>query len=505
MANRYWVGGNANWDATAGTKWATTSGGAGGAAVPTTSDDVFLDNGAGTGNVTISGNRVCRHLDCTGYVGTLTFTNILTAAGNITLDAGMTLAGSSSLVASAAGTLTSNGKTVNTNISLTAQGATLTLADNWTVSGTVSVGNNAVDTRIDGNTLNISGSLTASGATNSAGTTLFNINGTGTWSGSGIIRNNLTINTAGTLTLSGTLEHSVGTITYTAGTISAGTSTLRIGRSTGTLSCGGMTGSNAFANITSIGNGTTTLAANLECSGNFTGSSSGVILTGNYTFTVMGNFDMSSAAVNSITSTTTKIVMGGTGFIKGPTTTGQIRIDLTINTSGTITIFGTVNYSTQNFKYTAGTMATSGTANLKFITTAATCTLNALFTYAGIITTAVNTTFNGTDGFTITNFNCVTAGVVNTFKAGNTYTVTGGTTLTGTLASRVQMISGTPASMVYFVLQPGAAQDVGFVTATDMDSSAGITIYDYKGLLSNTLNWNQLPTNPSVSSYTFVS
>lgn len=41
MANRYWVGGNANWDATAGTKWATTSGGAGGAAVPTAADDVF--------------------------------------------------------------------------------------------------------------------------------------------------------------------------------------------------------------------------------------------------------------------------------------------------------------------------------------------------------------------------------------------------------------------------------------------------------------------------------
>jgi hypothetical protein len=29
MANRYWVGGTATWDATAGTKWATTSGGAG--------------------------------------------------------------------------------------------------------------------------------------------------------------------------------------------------------------------------------------------------------------------------------------------------------------------------------------------------------------------------------------------------------------------------------------------------------------------------------------------
>ena len=43
MANRYWVGGSATWNATVGTKWATTSGGAGGASVPTSADDVFLD------------------------------------------------------------------------------------------------------------------------------------------------------------------------------------------------------------------------------------------------------------------------------------------------------------------------------------------------------------------------------------------------------------------------------------------------------------------------------
>jgi hypothetical protein len=44
MAARYWVGGTDNWDGTAGSKWATTSGGAGGAAVPVAADDVFIDN-----------------------------------------------------------------------------------------------------------------------------------------------------------------------------------------------------------------------------------------------------------------------------------------------------------------------------------------------------------------------------------------------------------------------------------------------------------------------------
>jgi len=100
MANRYWVGGNATWDSTAGTKWATSSGGAGGAAVPTAADDVFLDNGTGTGNVTLSSTSVCRSLNCTGYVGILTHPaatafnigDATAGAGNIALklSAGMT-------------------------------------------------------------------------------------------------------------------------------------------------------------------------------------------------------------------------------------------------------------------------------------------------------------------------------------------------------------------------------------------------------------------------------
>jgi len=42
MANRYWVGGSDQWNGTAGTKWALTSGGAGGQTVPTSADDVFF-------------------------------------------------------------------------------------------------------------------------------------------------------------------------------------------------------------------------------------------------------------------------------------------------------------------------------------------------------------------------------------------------------------------------------------------------------------------------------
>ena len=69
MANRYWVGGTATWDATAGTKWAATSGGAGGETVPTAADDVFFDSNS-SGTITISSNRVARSINCTGFTGT---------------------------------------------------------------------------------------------------------------------------------------------------------------------------------------------------------------------------------------------------------------------------------------------------------------------------------------------------------------------------------------------------------------------------------------------------
>ncbi len=95
MASRYWVGGSANWDNTAGTKWATTSGGAGGAAVPTAADNVFFDANSGTVvvGVTPTGvNSACLNLDCTGFTGSFLNAGIgsLVISGSLTLSSTMT-------------------------------------------------------------------------------------------------------------------------------------------------------------------------------------------------------------------------------------------------------------------------------------------------------------------------------------------------------------------------------------------------------------------------------
>lgn len=135
MADRYWVGGTAAWDGTAGTKWATTSGGAGGASVPTTADAVFFTN-LSTGTCTISaGNTGAQSINCTGFTGTLTHNANITVAGSVTLDAGMTFNAADVLFTfTGNGTLTTAGKTFSP-ITINGAGITYQLGDALNVRG----------------------------------------------------------------------------------------------------------------------------------------------------------------------------------------------------------------------------------------------------------------------------------------------------------------------------------------------------------------------------------
>lgn len=150
MANRYWVGGTANWDATAGTKWALTSGGAGGQAVPTAADDVFF-SAASTGTCTIPASTTvnCRSIDCTGFTNTLRM-----AATTSTINVGNATGGAVKFVAGMTFTLTARGTinliatTASTTYTFTCAGigmpnivvntgstTKIQLADNLTASG----------------------------------------------------------------------------------------------------------------------------------------------------------------------------------------------------------------------------------------------------------------------------------------------------------------------------------------------------------------------------------
>jgi hypothetical protein len=139
MADRYWVGGTAAWNSTAGTKWATTSGGAGGASVPTSADDVFFNAASGAVTCTIStGNTGAKSINCTGFTGTLAGTATITVSGSITLVAGMTFSYTGTVTVNGTGTITSGGKSFSA-LTLNGAGATYTLGDALTVTNTTSL------------------------------------------------------------------------------------------------------------------------------------------------------------------------------------------------------------------------------------------------------------------------------------------------------------------------------------------------------------------------------
>ena len=116
MANRYWVGGTGSWNATT-TNWSATSGGAGGASVPTLADDVFFDtlSNATAYVVTLAASPVCRSVSVAGP-----------AVGNVTIASSVSWSIYGSLTIAATGvtwtmanpiffTATTAGWTITTN------------------------------------------------------------------------------------------------------------------------------------------------------------------------------------------------------------------------------------------------------------------------------------------------------------------------------------------------------------------------------------------------------
>ena len=139
MADRYWVGGTASWDGTAGTKWATTSGGAGGAAVPTSADNVFFDAASGAVTVTVAATANCLDLTFTGFTGTFAGSSTVNIYGSLTAAAGMTWTHTGTLLFSSTSgsfTVTTAGKTVGpVTFGNTSSTSTWTLGDALNCSG----------------------------------------------------------------------------------------------------------------------------------------------------------------------------------------------------------------------------------------------------------------------------------------------------------------------------------------------------------------------------------
>lgn len=439
MANRYWVGGTANWDGTAGTKWATSSGGLGGASVPTSADDVFFTN-LSTGTCTISaGNTGAKSINCTGFTGTIAGTAAITVAGSVTLVAGMTYTYTGTLTISATATLTSGGKTHG---SITLSAGTLTLGDACTLGATNTFTLTAGTIAL--NTFTLSTGIFSSSNSNTRSITF----------GSANIA--LTSTTAATTVLSMATATNF-TMTTSGGGFTrnmAATATLTFGTTGGTVS-------NAPNMSFTAGSAQISITINSWFKNlNFTGNTSST--TGSGTINIAGNLTLSASG--NYTPLIPTFFASGTITSNGATLGGNITINgagITITLAGALTSNGISFTLTQgaldlaNNTLTVGTFVsnTSNTRSISFGSGNIVCTN----TTPGIVivnmATATNFTYTGTGGFrrNSTTTSTVIFGTTAGATASNApnFTATGGTsaiTLTNSYLKNVNLSAMTGGS-----------------------------------------------------------
>ena len=287
MADRYWVGGSGNWSSTNTANWSTTSGGAGGASVPTINDRVFFDAGSDSGGsfvVTLQNSpRVCSAFSASS----LDFNMTLAGSGvNLTIGSGDLLFPATNFTRTYTGTTTFGDPL--------SSGGIFTITTNGVAFG----GNVTIDSGATSITLGSDFSCGTSTLTLTKGT--FDTGGynitCGTFNLSNSNTRSLTLNSS-TITCS-----SNWTLSTTTGlTFNAGTSTINLSATNSTFSGGGLTyynvaftsstattdsksisGVNTFNNLTfnsltASGLNNISFSANQTINGTFTVSTASVI------------------------------------------------------------------------------------------------------------------------------------------------------------------------------------------------------------------------------------
>jgi hypothetical protein len=343
-----------------------------------------------------------------------------------------------------------------------------------------------VNTTLNTHTFNVTGNLAVNNTLQGTGTVV--MSGSGMWSGIGITSIDLILNTVNTITVSGTVTFSGSkTLTYTAGTIITTGSTLRL------RTCNLNTDGIIWNTITLNTSGQViTLLSNLRANTFLSGTNAHYTFNDNVFY--LNTLNLGANTTTSLGGTS-QIRLDGTGTISASHTTGRINSPLFFDTLGTITTAGNINIA--NLTYEAGTLDHT-TSDIGIL---GTITSNAVGLHFQTLTIQGTSTFAGTGGFVI--HTLVSAVGTHTYASGATYTILNTLQLLGTVVSPIVMNSSTPSSIANFVLAYSGTQTVGYVNATDIDSSLGQTIWDWAGVLSNTVNWNILTANVK-EAYTFI-
>ena len=343
-------------------------------------------------------------------------------------------------------------------------------------------------------------------------------------------------------------------LTYVSGTVAApGTFTLVQGSNTQTVNLNGSTSPAAtstsstgvnFQNLNIRGHATTSLTtfSSTVC---VVGTLNSFSNTGiNLRTFIDGTFRLNGSLVlnNFIEGDGTLIFQGTGTWTENNGTLTKLNYGITgnvvINTTGTITLTTPVSVRGA-FTYTSGTFVTGANTILMTGASSQGASLNG-FASAGIVIeslrhrtqglvgsngsllsfndtvpyTIIDLSFDGfqvnfahrhmgTTGWTCVNF--IYSKPANTANFAPAYTLMGSSTIQYIVTNSFIFRAGGPISgvttslmarqtgvvPVQFIVQPGASQDVYYMGAQNVDSSAGQTIWSRQGtIFTNTSNWN---------------
>lgn len=440
MANRFWVGGTGTWNGSNTANWSATSGGTGGASVPTGGDVVIFDANSNNGNsgasytVTLAGiNASATSVTFNNpSAGTLNFTG----TGNIatsTLTVGETVNATGwvgNLNVSGSTSLNTNGSVIGANINIS---STLTLTGNSVTTGSVSLTNGGFASKLIMGGFTLTCSTFVSQA-NGTITPAFDFSAGGTVNITSTSTGTVVSNLYGSSTISGTMAFNlVGNapngVTRTVSLSSWSGVSLKVSAGSDMVAIG----SSSYSNLDFTGFTGTVSGGSPSSSGSaiFPSTISGLILTG---ITINGStastvtFPGFSIATNVTFNNNT----GGSWTVSGLSTSGTIT-----QTAGTVTFASEIT-TTNNSGYTFGGSSTTSILNLNgfnlntpIFTSTATGTRSIQFgsNAINLTTTATSTALNmvGTNfSFTgIPNFNLVgdaASGIIRTVTLGNTFT-----------------------------------------------------------------------------------
>ena len=334
---------------------------------------------SGTTNIIVSGNNVNIGAGTTSLNVAISLNIDINTSGTITILAGTggqfgfgnktfkyttgTVVWNATFIRlSVAGTVTFNmGSEPIPGLQPVVGSITISLTTDLYVEGTLTL---AAAPIINNNTIYVYG-ITVTTNNNTTGTTTIVFNGTGTWNhtGTGYIRNNVTINTAGIVAFGSSIRYDTGTFTYTSGTVDTSTNSNNFNINASTIfNTNGMT----FYNFLPFGGAANiTLNSHLNVSNilQFANINSNWIGTSGFTCGTLYLATITAARSYSLLAGVTYTITSG---FEATFSSNTVRQSIISGTPGTQTILTLSPGVLQNIGYVNATDINSGLGDTVF-------------------------------------------------------------------------------------------------------------------------------------------